>query len=166
MIFYCGKDITQYFNHSRQTTDYSVQSLRQLLFDACHQGEVDDDLNALRLIKNKLMLELFIASLEQDLTQEEIEQSLTHLAEAVLWCAIQILTDQNMPDEPDLAVLGMGRMAGNEMNFGSDLDLIFLYSEASQDKSAIMSKQMQKLLRHIASISPHQQAIYMKLICG
>lgn len=70
-----------------------------------------------------------------------------------MWCVMQILIGQNASDETDLAVLAMGRMAGNEMNFGSDLDLIFLYSGDSQENFAIMSRQVQSLLRQVASIS-------------
>jgi glutamate-ammonia-ligase adenylyltransferase len=52
------------------------------------------------------------------------------------------------------AVLGMGRLAGGEMNFGSDLDLIFLHDSPPGADGAEMSRRVRALLRHIAAASP------------
>jgi len=48
----------------------------------------------------------------------------------------------------------MGRMAGGEMNFGSDLDLIFLYPGGSQELAYKISSFVRKLMRIIGLLSP------------
>jgi [glutamine synthetase] adenylyltransferase / [glutamine synthetase]-adenylyl-L-tyrosine phosphorylase len=44
-------------------------------------------------------------------------------------------------------------MAGNEMNYGSDLDLIFLYEDTSEDFRIFFSGKVRLLLRHMSLMS-------------
>ena len=60
------------------------------------------------------------------LTQEPLEYWLSCLAHMTLTRALDILIKAH-PALNELMVLGMGRLAGYEMNYGSDLDLIFLH---------------------------------------
>jgi glutamate-ammonia-ligase adenylyltransferase len=48
----------------------------------------------------------------------------------------------------------MGRMAGQEMNYGSDLDLIFLYDNTPGLDIAGLNRNIQQMLRYIALPSP------------
>jgi len=152
-LFYRGNEITGYFD-SPHKTDYSVESLCEQLVPISTSGKPEEKFEFLRIAKNELMLQIFLVSLGESFTQEEVEKALTHLAEAVLWCAIRILPAEKEFENIDLSILAMGRMAGNEMNFGSDLDLIFLYSGDSQEQFARLSRRVRLLLRNIALISP------------
>jgi len=100
------------------------------------------------------MLTILLAQLSESHGQEEIECALTRLAEAALCCAIQILAADDVEITDYIAILAMGRMAGDEMNFGSDLDLIFLYSGGSQELAYKISSFVRKLMRIIGLLSP------------
>jgi len=97
---------------------------------------------------------ILLAQLSGSHRQEEIESALTSLAEASLSCAIQILAADDVEITDNIAILSMGRMAGDEMNFGSDLDLIFLYPGGSQDLAYKVSTFVRKLMRIIGLLSP------------
>ncbi len=153
-VFFRGNKLVKYFDQTDKT-DFSVKTLRKLLLKKELAEVVDDELDSLRIAKNEMMLQVLVGQLTGDLNQEQIEQALSNLAEATLWCAIQIHGIAQDDLESQIGILAMGRMAGREMNFGSDLDLIFLYPGQSLESSAIISGQIQKLLRHIALLSPY-----------
>ncbi len=153
-VFFRGNKLAKYFDQANKT-DFSVETLRQWLLQDQTTEALDDELDGLRIAKNEVMLQILLGQLAATLDQEQIEQALSNLSEATLWSTVQILgADQNGP-EAQIGILAMGRMAGREMNFGSDLDLIFLYPGESMDSSAIVSRQIQKLMRHIALLSPY-----------
>jgi len=102
------------------------------------------------------MLAILLADLQETLDQERIESALTNLADATLAAAIEICQAESDADSVgDVAVLGMGRMAGHEMNFGSDLDLIFLLPDELDDVFAAVTKRIRSILRGLAAMSPH-----------
>ncbi|MCG8325581.1 MAG: hypothetical protein MI673_08690 [Thiotrichales bacterium] len=110
-------------------------------------------LEQLRVNKNDVMLRIFCAFLNKSLDQAETELMLTHLAGQTLTMALNVVFS-GAEYRDHFAVLGMGRMAGGEMTFGSDLDLIFLYSGGTDDLFARISQQVRIFLREIASLSP------------
>lgn len=69
------------------------------------------------------------------MTEESILQQLSHLAETLIIAARDWLYDAccrewGTPCNPDgvpqpLLILGMGKLGGGELNFSSDIDLIF-----------------------------------------
>ena len=128
------------------------------MLDDFLQASAGDDqerqFEALKLAKNEMMLTILLAQLSKTHEQEEIERALTTLAEATLSCVIQILAGDDIEVKDNIAILAMGRMAGYEMNFGSDLDLIFLYSGGSQDLGFQISSFVRKLMRNIGLLSP------------
>lgn len=59
---------------------------------------------------------------------------LSRVAESCMAQAFDLASQQTGRDaESDLAALGMGKIAGRELTYASDLDLIFLYDEARTD---------------------------------
>ncbi len=153
-VFFRGNKLAKYFDQTDKT-DFSVETLRQSILQELTIEVLDDELDGLRIAKNEVMLQVLVGQLTGDLNQEQIEQALSNLAEATLWCAIQIHGIVQDDLETQIGILAMGRMAGREMNFGSDLDLIFLFPGDSLDSSAIVSRRVQKLMRHIALLSPY-----------
>jgi len=115
---------------------------------------VHDDIeirtNHLRVLKNKSMLQILKGYLQADYTLEQLEHSLTLLAEATLDILIRSLRMLPQHGQFPVTILAMGRMAGHEMTFGSDLDLIFLYDEKHQDLHESLGKTIRLLLRTIA----------------
>jgi glutamate-ammonia-ligase adenylyltransferase len=123
-------------------------------FDAIREiSGTEQRVEQLRILKNELMLRALIGWLGGNLSQQQVEEALTRLAEAVLRCMLDLFVFQPGSEKLHAAVLGMGRLAGGEMNFGSDLDLIFLH-ESPAAQGGEVSRRVRALLRHIAAVSP------------
>ena len=152
-IFFRGKEVTSYFDHDDKN-DFSIEILKNRLLPRIETSDLAQRLDGLRISKNEAMLQILLAQLKGQFDQERTEKALTNLAEATLWCSLQLLVQDRKYFFEDVAILAMGRMAGWEMNFGSDLDLIFLYSAESQVDSTGIARQIQTLLRHIALPAP------------
>lgn len=77
------------------------------------------------------------------LCQEETEECLSSLADAVL-----TFTLQRMDPEGRLLVVALGKYGGGELTFGSDLDLLFLSrgDDPQRDEKAV--RQLAKCLSH------------------
>jgi len=115
---------------------------------------IEERVEELRIFKNEAMLRLLVAWLDGRLGQAQAEAALTRLAESVLRNMLDLFVLAGGAGDLHAAVLGMGRLAGGEMNFGSDLDLIFLHDSPAGAQAGEMSKRVRALLRHIAAASP------------
>jgi len=152
-VFFRGRKIAGLFDEPR-TLDFTSASLIDDFMKLSPGADQETQFESLKIAKNEIMLTILLAQLSESHRQEEIECALTRLAEATLFCAIQILTDNDVEITDNIAILAMGRMAGNEMNFGSDLDLIFLYPGGSQELAYKISSFVRKLMRIIGLLSP------------
>jgi len=132
----------------------SVADMQRQLRRSGTAADIESALDQLRLGKNEFMLSVLVRWLRGDLPAAELESALTRLAEAVLGVSLEIfeLTPAQLGE--DFAVLGMGRLAGGEMNFGSDLDLIFLLPGTGGHESGDVARRVRRFLRHIAAAAP------------
>ena len=119
--------------------------------------EIEQAINQLRLFKNAIMFKILIAYLMGTLNLESIELALTRLSEKILTALIQVLEKKTSNLNVPISILGMGRMAGNEMTFGSDLDLIFLYEKNDHILNPDLSSIIRLLLRLVAQPSSNGQ---------
>ncbi len=67
----------------------------------------------------------------------EIGRETSHLAEALISAALGVLEREltakhGAPDQPGFAVFGLGKLGGEDLNFSSDVDLVYLYREQGQ----------------------------------
>jgi glutamate-ammonia-ligase adenylyltransferase len=152
-VFFRGSKIAGIFDEPR-SIDFTSASLIDEFLDVSAGDDPETQLEALKIVKNEVMLTILLAQIAGTHEQEQIENALTTLAEATLFCAIQILAGDDVEVKDNIAILAMGRMAGYEMNFGSDLDLIFLYSGGSQESAYKISSFVRKLMRNIGILSP------------
>ena len=152
-VFFRGRKIACLFDEPG-TLDFTSASLIDNFLKFSAVDDQETQFEALKIAKNEIMLTILLAQLSESHTQEEIESALTKLAEASLFCAIRILAGNDIEITDNIAILAMGRMAGGEMNFGSDLDLIFLYSGGSQELAYKISSFVRKLMRIIGLLSP------------
>lgn len=152
-VFFRGRKIADLFDKPR-SLDFTSASLIDDFMKMSPKTDQETQFETLKIAKNEIMLTILLAQLSESHGQEEIECALTRLAEAALCCAIQILAADDVEITDNIAILAMGRMAGDEMNFGSDLDLIFLYSGGSQELAYKISSFVRKLMRIIGLLSP------------
>ena len=93
----------------------------------------------IRWFRHREMCRILWRDLNEFSTLEESLGELTELANACILSAMEfaranVAVRHGLPrtdtDEPsEMAVIGMGKLGGRELNFSSDIDLIFIYSE-------------------------------------
>ena len=135
--------------------DFNTKDLSRRYFDsflnpALASHDLETNINQLRILKNACMLKILIGLLNESIGLEKAEKALTELAIVTLIKLIEILRREYQITHFPVTVLGMGRMAGNEMTYGSDLDLIFLYETEDQELFASLGRTVRLLLRIIS----------------
>ncbi len=152
-IFFRGIEIADLIDHYQDKPITPDEIMRTFQVGA-FKLDLEHELNVLSSIKNQWMLLFLIRFLQGDMALAEVEKNLTLLAECVFQAMVRQMSRANSKLFDNVAVLGMGRMAGYEMIFGSDLDLIFLYRPESAGDSSQVARELQTMIRHLARISP------------
>ena len=107
-------------------------------------------LNAIRRFKQAELLRIGYRDIICDLPLETITGEISALADAVVAVALELATARmrerhGEPRRPDggagrFVVLAMGKLGGEELNYSSDIDLVFVYDEdGSTDGRRIVS---------------------------
>lgn len=102
-------------------------------------------LRALRRFKHREMLRIAYGDIIRDHSLQTVTSQISYLADAILEAALvgawkKVQSQRGTPRRPDgnparFVVLGMGKLGGGELNYSSDIDLIFLYDEDGQTDS-------------------------------
>jgi glutamate-ammonia-ligase adenylyltransferase len=128
----------------------SIKPQQQMTAELTEQLEdiesYEDQLDILRRFRNEEFLRIALNDLHGELGQSEITHQLSWLAEVCLDRAIQMARQELIPrfgrpfllDDPEqevaFAVIGMGKMGGYELNYHSDLDIIFIHEGAGKTR--------------------------------
>lgn len=91
------------------------------------------------------MLRVGLRELLRNVSVVEVGRELTQLAEVCLYWSLERarvdITKRYGPAEGCFAILGMGKLGGREMGYGSDLDLIFVYDSNARTESGMAASQ-------------------------
>jgi glutamate-ammonia-ligase adenylyltransferase len=99
----------------------------------------EERLSSMRRFKNEEVLRIGLNDISGDLPPEQVSVQLTSLADALLDEVLFLASEELRAryGEPEsaagaetLAVIGLGKLGGQELGYRSDLDLIFVYSGA------------------------------------
>ncbi|MFO7840165.1 MAG: bifunctional [glutamate--ammonia ligase]-adenylyl-L-tyrosine phosphorylase/[glutamate--ammonia-ligase] adenylyltransferase [Desulfosalsimonadaceae bacterium] len=115
------------------------------LGDLCEKAGTEEELMALlRRFRNREMLRIAVRDLAGRADLFETMQDLSALAEACIdfaadWLYQCMAASFGYPEDATGAlirpvVLGVGKLGGRELNFSSDVDLLFAFSEAGRTK--------------------------------
>jgi glutamate-ammonia-ligase adenylyltransferase len=96
------------------------------------QDDIEAKLNAIRRSKTEEFIRIGLHDLGGTIDIEPVLEQLSDLADAVVECALQLTLEElrekfGMIAQGRFAVLGMGKMGGRELDYNSDLDLVFVY---------------------------------------
>ena len=114
----------------------SPQQLEDRLLDV--SNEIDDRMTALRVFRQREILRIAARDVFAHAPLRAVTLDLANLAEAATdvawrWAKEELEANHGAPKTDNgpaqFVVLGMGKLGGRELNFSSDIDLIFLYSE-------------------------------------
>jgi len=148
-IFVLGEDVFDLLKQ-KSLPVFDRQYFISFLQPSLDASDIEYRINKLRLLKNTCMLQILIAYLNEKITIETLESALTELADATLELLVTVFQILPQHRQFPVTILGMGRMAGYEMTYGSDLDLIFLFEPDGQELYADIGKTIRLLLRTIA----------------
>ena len=112
----------------------------------------DDDETLLNLLRRAHHAEVFrtlARDLEGRITVEQVADDLSALAQAVLtitcrWCWERLKTRHR--ETPQLAVIAYGKFGGKELGYGSDLDIVFVYTDEDERSGEIYAGLVRKLI--------------------
>jgi glutamate-ammonia-ligase adenylyltransferase len=131
-------------------------------------ADYEERLDILRRYRNEEFLRIGLTDIYGKLGQSELTYQLTGIAEVCLTAACRMAKKElarfgrPMYRDPDgdlrqahFAVVAMGKMGGNELNYHSDLDIIYIYDEQGEtdgDKQISNREYFAKLGQKIISI--------------
>ncbi|HZK52072.1 MAG TPA: bifunctional [glutamine synthetase] adenylyltransferase/[glutamine synthetase]-adenylyl-L-tyrosine phosphorylase [Actinomycetota bacterium] len=109
--------------------------------------EPDRRLDGLRRFKRREMLRVALSDLAGEAELVDVGRGLTDLADACLETA---LVDVDIP----FAVIGMGKLGGRELNYSSDIDVMFVHDA----DPAAAERVAETLMKTIGEVTPEGQA--------
>ena len=172
MSLFVNKDVYE------KTVPLYAELLRVLLVDC----ETEEQLHRiLRRFRLQQMVNIAIADLVLDIPLEQSLERLSLLADALIqsslsWLTTFCQTKWGTPTSREgevqpLLVYGMGKLGGYELNFSSDIDLIFVYPHSGETQGHRRSIENQQFFTRLAQkliTSLHQQTadgfVYLSLI--
>ena len=117
---------------------------------ASRHEDLDDFAKAVRHIRRRETLRLALGAVVGELNILEIANGLSDLSEwylSTLTSSIKLSMDQEDESNIDFGIVAMGRFGGQELGFGSDADLMFVYRSVEASES----ERSQKLAERIIS---------------
>lgn len=116
-------------------------------------AECGDDqerqMNLLRDAYHSAVFRLLIADIDGRFTVERLADQLSALADAVIEETLEIVwraMAQKHCERPKFAVLGYGKLGGKELGYESDLDLVFLYDDPSDEADRTYSRLVRRMI--------------------
>ncbi|MBI3775398.1 MAG: bifunctional [glutamate--ammonia ligase]-adenylyl-L-tyrosine phosphorylase/[glutamate--ammonia-ligase] adenylyltransferase, partial [Gammaproteobacteria bacterium] len=108
-------------------------------------GDLEQQMEALRQFKQANVLRVAAADIADALPLMVVSDHLSWIAEAVIAAALdlawhELTTRHGVPSGHGFAVVAYGKLGGLELGYGSDLDLVFLYTAADPEQPTPGSK--------------------------
>ena len=139
--------------------------IRRMRAAAGRQSDPDKAVRAARSIRRQELFRIAVADLSGSLDLDGVGTALTDLTaalvETALQVAIQTVESKHGPLVTDILVVGMGRLGGGEMAYGSDADVLFVHDPHEGANDAAAQEQaletVQELRRLLSSAGPDPQ---------
>ena len=153
------------------TPKTSERMYQELARSLAQFDSVDQKLHILRRYKRRETLRIGLRDLLKAADVETTTLELSNLAEAALQHCYEIGRDQIMQPKFGtplneegtapcrFAIVGMGKLGGYELNFSSDIDLIFVYSDDARtdtgnENSEYFSRLCEFIIKAMSEITP------------
>ena len=128
-----------------------VEEVRGILLSS---PSLEDELNVLRRYRNGEILRIGLGDLLDMKDQIKVNSELSTLAEVLIDSSLAIARREagggEASEEGNFAVVAMGKMGGREMNYSSDLDMIFIY-EGPENSREYFTRVAQRMIMILSS---------------
>ncbi len=124
------------------------------------RGDAEARDAAIRRLKRREVLRVACRDLAGGASVEDVGRELTYLAEGALRAALSSLEEEHSPPPgARFAVIGMGKLGGDELNYASDIDVLFAF-DGPDDRTgyAWATAMAEGLLQRLAAITEEGQA--------
>lgn len=103
--------------------------------------DYEEKLDSLRRLRHQEVFRIGINDIAGALTADQASAQMTFLAEASLEASYRVAFEElikvyGRPAASRFAIIGLGKLGGGELIYGSDLDIIFVYSDAGTGEGA------------------------------
>lgn len=151
-----------WFDRSEELTPLGFDEIESEMLAFLDRHEDSETVaNALRLIRKRETLRIAVGAVLGITDLEQISSGISALTEAYLKTTLGLAT-RNLERETggqlkhDLAIVAMGRFGGAEMGFGSDADVMFVYSPKEEVDVNLAQSEAEKLVSEIRRLSSDQ----------
>jgi glutamate-ammonia-ligase adenylyltransferase len=107
--------------------------------------------DGLRRFKRRELLRVAVRDLAGQVPVEQVAAELAELADACLEAALQVAAGESGYDPPPmrLAVLGMGKLGGTELNYVSDIDVLFCHEPVPGAEAEAAARAAERVARGV-----------------
>lgn len=139
--------------------------VRRMTAAAGRQDDADKAVRAARSIRRQELFRIAVADLSGSLDLAGVGEALTDVTAALVETALQVaqrtVEERHGPLSTRLLVVGMGRLGGGEVAYGSDADVLFVHDPVDGADEATAQEQaletVQELRRLLAAAGPDPQ---------
>lgn len=128
-----------YFNPINLSKEINEDELfNELKFGINNYKSFERKVNFLRIFKNRIMLKIGLNDIYNNHSLINITKNLTNLAKSITnilfdLCLTEVLSKNNIKScSNKYALISLGKMGGNELNYSSDIDFILIYDKNSK----------------------------------
>jgi len=135
-------------------------------FDAIisRHEQVESAANSIRQIRRRETLRIAMGAVLGDLTLGQLSQGLSDLTANYLHAMLEVATDFNQVDIAassveeilDFGIIAMGRFGGEELGFGSDADVMFVYKTKPGTDGAVAQKVAERIIAELRRLTADQ----------
>jgi len=131
-----------YFSEIQSIKKLSVIKSRQQMELEAHasvkcSATLPEKLNELRRFQKKEFLRIGSGDLFGLIGFQPVIGQLTSLARAITQVCLDLICKEYSLEQAGFAVLGLGKLGGRELNYSSDIDLIFLARSTNEEKQKL-----------------------------
>lgn len=146
-------------NFGKQLTKDNLANQLQQAMMRIEMNQTEEQLLALSRFKQSSQFKIAAGDLTRRFDISEVSQQLTDLAEVIMEYLLQLAWNEvtakhGRPKQDagelvkDFLVLGYGKLGGDELGYGSDLDLVFLYQGEPDSMTQLTGEQGKPLELH------------------
>lgn len=123
--------------------------------------DMELQMNLMRDLKKQIIFQLLAQDIEGVITVEQLADVLSLLADKLLeesirrvWPLVCQRNDNGcVPDLPKFAIISYGRLGGKELGYVSDLDLVFLFDDASVEGTERYTRFARRLTNWLSTMT-------------
>jgi glutamate-ammonia-ligase adenylyltransferase len=122
-----------------------------------HEGDLEHQMDALRHFKQAQTFQLLAMDLQGLLPLEILSDHLSDLADLILHHVLQLCwknARNKHQEQAEFAIISYGKLGGRELGYDSDLDLIFLFDDASTEAGELYARLAQRINTVLSSYTP------------